>query len=131
MKRRIGLGTALALSTASFLIGAAGTFVLQTQSKLRVLQSVALAHELEATSLCANGLSLHQLTDHERMARLLEQRLDSAVREASALTDQGVRLLGPGPNLQDGVRRAAGYYARAGNREGERKAEDLLARLSK
>ena len=129
MKKTIGLGTALGLVLAALVVGAGAGWALQMYRQLHLLESVALAHELEATGLCAGSLTLSRAGDAERLARLLEQRLDSAVAQASALADRGVPLLGPSPNLHESVRRAARYYGSVGAVDQQQEAEALLAKL--
>lgn len=130
MKKTIGIIPACALTGAALLVGAGGMWALQLRAQLHGLPALSLAHELETTGLCANGLTLHAIGDRDRLARLLEQRLDSAMGQASALTEQGIRLNGAAPNLRDGVRRAAAYYSASGNAKGQRQAEALLAALT-
>ena len=105
-------------------------WALPLRAQLHGLPALSLAHELETTGLCANGLALHAMGDGDRLARLLEQRLDSAMSQASMLTEQGIRLHSAAPNLRDGVWRAAAYYSSSGNADGQRRAEALLAALT-
>ncbi len=129
MKKTIGLIPALTLALAAFIVGVGVTWLAEKRSRLDDVLSVTLAHELETAGLCANGLTLNRAGDHDRLVRLLEYRLDSAVSEASKLTDQGIRLGITAPNLRESVGRAAAYYSSAGEPDRQKRAENLLAKL--
>jgi hypothetical protein len=121
---------ALVLMLGASLLGAAGMWVGHTWLQVHDMQTLALVHELEVSGLCANGLTLNLAEDRDRLSRLLAQRLDSALEQASRLTDEGVRMHIAGPNLKDSVRRAAAYYAATGDTDRQKNAETLLATLS-
>ena len=125
MNKKIGLWGVAGIALVAFLSGAA----LSGWMGYRALMSVALAHELETTGLCANGLKLASTARSNTLGTMLENRLDNAVAESSRLVDQGARLTGPSPNLKDSVRRAAAYYTSAGDTEKAKAAEALSARL--
>ncbi len=131
MKKTIGWTPALVLALCALVVGAGAMWVLEKGLQDHDVLELSLAKELETTGLCANGLALNGANDRDRLARLLEQRLDSAVRQASILTDQGVRLRMAAPNLRESVQRAAAYYSSVGNPDRQRCAEALLAALGR
>ncbi len=72
-------------------------------------QQARLGHELEVMALTANAATLIRSGKTEKAVRLLEQRLTSAVSEASELTNGGVILPADTPNLRAAPGRAAKY----------------------
>lgn len=131
MKKTIGRVPAAIAIVVAFLLGGGLTLAVAYRAGAQGLRGLTLAHELETAGVCANSLKLIGAGDSERLARVLEQRLDSAVVRAERLADQGARLYGPSPNLRDSVRRAGDYYAAVGNTAGEQRAEALLATLDR
>ncbi len=131
MNKSIGRVPAAIAIVVAFLLGGGISLAVAYRVGTHGMVGLALAHELETTGLCANSLKLNAANDRERLARLLEQRLDSAVGQAASLTDQGAQLLGPSPNLRDSVRRAANYYAAVGDLARQRRTETLLATLER
>lgn len=119
----------IAITLAALLIGVACAWIAGRTIANRELRSLSLAHELEITGLCANSLQLQGSQRGDRLVKLLEQRLDSAVGHAANLVDDGARLYPGSPNLKDSVRRAADYYEAKNYAERQHSAKTLLARL--
>ena len=78
-------------------------------------EAVALAHALEKTALCANGLNLLADGRQDRTARLLASQLRSAVQSAQEHRRAAAEVPFEIPNLLDGVRRARVYAERSGD----------------
>ena len=76
---------------------------------------VALAHALEKTALCANGLNLLADGRQDTTARLLASQLRSAVQSAHEHRKAAADVPFEIPNLLDGVRRARVYAERTGD----------------
>lgn len=131
MKQTIGRAPAAIAVGVAFLLGVLIAWGAAYRLGKQELVGMALAHELGTIGLCANSLKLNAAKERDRLARVLEHRLDAAVSQASSLTDQGARLLGPLPHLRDSVRRAADYYATVGDTARQQRAEALLAVLEK
>ena len=127
----IKLRNTIAITLAALLLGAGCAWFAERTIADRELRSLSLAHELEVTGLCANSLKLQGTRRGDTLVALLEQRLDSAVRDAANLVNQGARLYPGSPNLKDSVRRAADYYAARNDAERQQYAETLLARLQR
>lgn len=119
------------IAMAALLVGAGCTWFAARRIAEQELRSVILGHELEVTSLCANGLKLQDTQRGDTLAMLFERRLDSAVDHAADLVDEGARLNPGSPNLVDSIRRAADYYAAKSYTERKQAAETLLATLQK
>jgi len=96
----------------------------------REIESASLAHQLEVTGFCANALALVDSTEEAELSVLLEDRLKSAVVQASSLADGGARLGIPAPNLWESARRAAAYYERRHETERQRMADRLVQVLA-
>lgn len=125
----IKLRHAVAIASAALFIGSGCAWFATRTIADHELRSLALAHELEVSGLCANGLKLQGTHRDDTLVVLLEQRLDSGVADATRLVDEGARLYREMPNLTDSVRRAADYYASKNYTERKASAETLLARL--
>lgn len=121
---------AATVSVSALLIGIAVGWYVGRVNANQELRSIALAHELEITGLCANSLTLQQRQDSGRLVTLLERRLDNAVGYSMRLVDEGARLYPASPNLRESARRAAEHYAAVNNMTKRQAAEALLARLS-
>lgn len=108
MTKPINRAFAMTVRVIALLVGVAGGWCFDRFESNREFRSLALAHELEVTGLCANGLKLEASERSDSVVMLLEQRLDAAVINANQLIDEGawIHLIGV-ENLEDSVRRAA------------------------
>jgi len=130
MQKTSGIIPAVAIALAAFAVGAGGALVLERRMVTRDVLSMTLAHELEATGMCANALRLNAANDPARLTTLLEWRLDAGIGRVERLVDQGARLESCMPNLRESVRRAAEYYSASGDADRQRRAATLLAALN-
>lgn len=122
--------TAMTVSVIALLVGLAGGWTFGRVEAHREFLSLALAHELEVTGLCANGLKLELIAQSDRAVMLLERRLADAVANANQLIDEGARFDPTGvPNLEDSVRRAADYYGARNDAARKQTVDALSARL--
>ena len=110
------------------LISVAGLGVAYLAGEKSML-SLSLVHELEMTGMCANGLKLIGDDRNDALIMLLEDRLDSAIKHASQMVDDGIELDIAAPNLIDSVRRASDYYVVIENEDSKLAADNLLAEL--
>ena len=96
------------------IVGAmAGAFLCGTRVQSRAegdSRSVALAHQLEVTGLCANALRTMAADHQDSTTRMLKSQLGSSLRRAQALLSEGVVLPGHYPNLREAAHRANEYY---------------------
>jgi hypothetical protein len=116
------VGAALALVLG---VGSGWAWV-QSERRKDVL-TVSLANSLEATGFCANAL---QTGETAKLARLLEQRMDAALRQSERLVDGGARFGPEVPNLRESMARAAAHYERRNDRTREQLAERVLAKMA-
>lgn len=126
MKRTVPLWAAAALALVSLVVGFVGAGMLAWS----LTKDLVLARELEVVGLCSGGLRLSAEDSNDRLRRLLEGRMDTAVRESSRLVEEGARLLGPSPNLVESARRAAAHYEAAGNTSMRDAADRVALALS-
>src|SRR5687768_9347016 len=96
----------------------------------REAETLVLAHSLEKTALCANGLNTLAPSQQEATGKLLDQQLRSAVEVAERLTRSGATLKIAAPSLVDGVRRARLYAERVGDSELSQRLATLYATLA-
>jgi hypothetical protein len=129
MSKTVGIVPAIGgVVIASVLGFYAGTIREERVARQEIL-STALAQQLEAIGVSANGLSLASENQTERLSAMLEARLAGALDRIAVLLDRGARLELPAPNLVDSVRRAARHYALVGDADRQRRSEALLASL--
>lgn len=130
MTRPINRATAMTVSVVALLVGLAGGWYFGRAEANREVLSLALAHELEVSGLCANGLRLELIEQSDSVVMLLERRLAEAVANANQLIDEGARFdPTEAPNLADSVRRAADYYGARNDAPRKQIADALSARL--
>ena len=129
IKKTIRIVPAILIALATLVIGAASAWLIERDRHAQETASVVLANEIEMAGLCVNSLKLTATGDSGRLARALEQRLDSAVVRASDLVREGARFDFPTPNFEEAMKRAAAYYAADGNEEQRRRAEIVRAAL--
>lgn len=103
-------------SAVVLMVVAAGSYELGQRHASRESADVrTLAHALERTALCANGLNMLAEGRQDGAARLLADQLRSAVRSVQehkrAAADIRVEI----PSLLDGLRRAKLYAERIGD----------------
>jgi hypothetical protein len=97
----------------------------------REAETLVLAHSLEKTALCANGLNTLAGRRQEVTRKLLDHQLRSAVDVAERLTRSGTTLNTiAAPSLVDGVRRARVYADRVGDSTLSKRLESLYAKLA-
>lgn len=109
MKKAIAVIAVIIVCGASY---AAGYWEARRES-----DALALAHSLEKTALCANGLNTLAQKRQHVTGRLLDQQLRSAVETAEKLSGAGVTIDMAIPDLLDGIRRARVYAQRVGDDE--------------
>ena len=117
------------VATVTLLVGAGAGWGLATLQAHRDIRSLALAHALAETNLCAGGLKLERAQKSDRVVLLLEQQLESSITYASLLMDEGALLYPGTPNLREGARRAVEYYESQGEDGKRERAQALVARL--
>jgi len=128
--RRHSTRTVAVAALLALLGGASATWALMRKGADQDIRSVSLAHELEMTGLCANALTLMQSSEAAKLSAVLQQRLDTALRQSFWLVDSGVRLGIAGPNLRDAARRAAAYYDESSDPGRAQDAERLMQTLN-
>ena len=92
-------------------------------------KQVRLAHELETMALTTNAAALIRAGRPEKALLLLEQRLTSAVSQASDLTNESVTLPGGTPNLRAAASRAAKYATENGLTNVATRAQGIAKKL--
>jgi len=129
MTKTVSLRVVILLTAIASLVGGGIGAWLGLKSGERWMEEVSLTRELEMSGLCANGLKLNALQDRERLTKLLEMRLESALQHTTHLLDEGVTLGSGMPNLEDALRRVADYYTSNGDLGKAQSAQALQARL--
>jgi len=92
----------------ALVVGGAAGWAARSRYDERVLEQVALAHDLERVATSASGLGALAADAPEKLDRLLWRGLETGLARAEERVRAGIRLPDglAAPNLMEGIRRA-------------------------